>query len=559
LGLGRLLHSYTTAETMDIYNAVVQNPESVKDDHYYRSRKGVLMQELKQRFGDFINICHGPRGEERFEIDQNPGRFVALVRESLNFFTPWNTPCLVPAGIDPIREGIPSLSYHSRNEEDEIEVNRIHALLHPDCFGQLISDLHFDPPEKRLDIPRFFYANDMSSNGSNNRRQQPKLTNEEISSIKRELEGNAERRKAAHTGLLRIMIDGKERASFDLGERSSTRLHVEQDSELIEVRSHNSTGEEVLLASHLLAHAETDDRVEPADVAITLEGGQTISFAVSSATDDTDAMVEISYRETNPFRAASLLFQQMGKSIARRPFRNLWGYRSILAPTLSLLLLVIGLVAVIKYSRRGNLSLTDQNQAATSEPTATVSKGNSATATSAPDSNKTSTAGHTLRQPREVVQPPSNTESMARNSAQKIPDTKTPSETPTETGIETRSTKGRPAVVPLSAVKKVYVETLGDELPTQSLRKMLEDRLRASSQITLAEDSNQADALIEVSVVKGSGSETPRTAVMVQLINARGKVIWPSGNSSRTYHGSPDDISAQIVKDLLAVIRGARQ
>ena len=52
LGLGRLLYSYTTAETMDIYNAVIQDPERVKDDYYYRSRKGVLMQELKGRFGD---------------------------------------------------------------------------------------------------------------------------------------------------------------------------------------------------------------------------------------------------------------------------------------------------------------------------------------------------------------------------------------------------------------------------------------------------------------------------------------------------------------------------
>src|SRR4030095_6148756 len=29
LGLSRLLHSYTTAETMDIYNAVIQDPERV--------------------------------------------------------------------------------------------------------------------------------------------------------------------------------------------------------------------------------------------------------------------------------------------------------------------------------------------------------------------------------------------------------------------------------------------------------------------------------------------------------------------------------------------------
>src|SRR6266567_2727734 len=87
LGLSRLLHSYTTAETMEIYNAVIQDPDRVKDDYYYRSRKGVLVQELKQRFGDLINICRGPRGEERFQPDDNQPRFVELVRECLGYFT----------------------------------------------------------------------------------------------------------------------------------------------------------------------------------------------------------------------------------------------------------------------------------------------------------------------------------------------------------------------------------------------------------------------------------------------------------------------------------------
>ena len=59
------------------------------------------MQELKQRFGDLINICHGSRGEERFLGNDDPGRFVELVRECLSHFTPWHTPCLVPAGVDP--------------------------------------------------------------------------------------------------------------------------------------------------------------------------------------------------------------------------------------------------------------------------------------------------------------------------------------------------------------------------------------------------------------------------------------------------------------------------
>src|SRR5256885_1372429 len=38
LGLCRLLHNYSTGETIEIYNFVVQDPDRGKDDYYYRSR-----------------------------------------------------------------------------------------------------------------------------------------------------------------------------------------------------------------------------------------------------------------------------------------------------------------------------------------------------------------------------------------------------------------------------------------------------------------------------------------------------------------------------------------
>jgi len=237
LGLSRLLHSYTTAETMEIYNAVIQDPDRVKDDYYYRSRKGVLVQELKQRFGDLINICRGPRGEERFQPDDNQPRFVELVRECLGYFTPWQTPCLVPAGIDPIMDGIPSFSAVNENDEDKVEVHRIHAVLHPDCFQRLTANLRLDAPETRLEIPRFFYANETNGNGSNSNRRNPrKLDERELESITRSLDSNAARRKAASAGLLRIMVDGIERARIDLGKTASTRFGLDNDAELIEVR-----------------------------------------------------------------------------------------------------------------------------------------------------------------------------------------------------------------------------------------------------------------------------------------------------------------------------------
>src|SRR5262245_28255062 len=74
LGLSRLLHNYSTAEAMEMYNVLVQDPGRVRDDYYYRSRKGRLMKELKERFGDRLRVMRGARGEERFLTDDTPDR-----------------------------------------------------------------------------------------------------------------------------------------------------------------------------------------------------------------------------------------------------------------------------------------------------------------------------------------------------------------------------------------------------------------------------------------------------------------------------------------------------
>ena len=100
------------------------------------------------RFGGLIEIGRGPRGEERFHAAEEPNRFTELVKDSLSFFTPWYTTCLVPAGVNPIMDGIEGLSSHGPQGEDKIEVDRIHAVLHPDCHGRLIKSLGFEEPER---------------------------------------------------------------------------------------------------------------------------------------------------------------------------------------------------------------------------------------------------------------------------------------------------------------------------------------------------------------------------------------------------------------------------
>jgi len=565
LGLSRLLYSYNTAETMDIYNAVIQDPERVKDDYYYRSRKGVLMQELKQRFGDLINIGHGSRGEERFEADNNQGRFVELVRESLSFFTPWHTPCLVPAGIDPITDGIPSFSYQGHNQEDKIEVNRIHAVLHPECFERLTADLRFDAPDTRLEIPRFFYTNDMNRNGSNsNRRNPPKLDEQELESITSALDSHAARRKAAHGGLLRIMVDGVEHARIDLDKTRDARFSLDKDAELIEVRSRDNAGEELLLASHLLTPTQTENGVQPVDASITLEGGQKISIAVSLPSNENGVVVDIGYRETNPFRAASLWFHQLMQSEGSGPTRRFWRDRRVFMPAL-VVLLVICFAAVIKYIRRAS---TGANQIAATQQQGQA-KDETHPTNAATDNGATSTAGETIgsksskpapqqgaesRHQREATGSFSKTENTGRNPKQQTPEIATVPGTVTET--ETRSIRAV-RTTPLSAVKRVYVETFGDETLSQSVRQTLAERLRATNRIILAHNRDEADALLKVTVVKSTRGEPEKTNAFAELINPRGNVIW--SNSSENYQGSPAEVSASIVRDLLAALKNSKQ
>jgi hypothetical protein len=560
LGLSRVLHSYTTVQTMDIYNAVIQDPERVKDDYYYRSRKGVLMQELKQRFGDLINICRGPRGEERFQADDNPHRFVQLVRQCLDFFTPWHTPCLVPAGADPIRDGIPSLSALSRDDENKVEVNRIHAVLHPDCFSRLTAGLRFDAPETRLEIPRFFYSNRTSDNGSNGTRHNlPKLNEEELTSIKEQLEGNAARRKAAPASLLRIIVDGTEYALIDLRETRTVRFSLENDAELLEVRSRDKAGEDLLLASHLLPSIEGHNGIEIGKASIILEGGQKIVVCTSLDMSGTNSIVEVKYRETNAFRAASLLLDQISRLFRNGLSRGVFKQRWIYASLVSGVLLAIALGLVFKYARTENPGVIAYNQQVSerngavkpgeivpTSPASNTSGTSSADEKNAPNSSNTS--------PEQLAKSESPvTQKSARFSAQeKRPDTRTP-ESQAEREGNTRSVVPLPSTLSLAAVKKVHVEIEGDEALAKNLREMVTKRLQADNRISLALNRDEADGLLKVILIKGAGTEPDRANV--ELINARGDVIWPNSQARGKYSGSPARMSANIVRDMLLAIQ----
>lgn len=91
LAVSRILHNYATADAMEIYNIVVQDPKRVHDDYYYRSRKGILMKELKGHFDSLIETVKVNRGEERFQTKTDDEDLSETAKTALEIFTPWNS------------------------------------------------------------------------------------------------------------------------------------------------------------------------------------------------------------------------------------------------------------------------------------------------------------------------------------------------------------------------------------------------------------------------------------------------------------------------------------
>ncbi|MEN3329827.1 MAG: hypothetical protein V7638_4634 [Acidobacteriota bacterium] len=270
LGVSRLLHSYSTLETMEIYNAVIGEPERVKDDYYYRSRKAVLMHEMYERFGQLIPACRQRRGEERFETQPGSSELRSLARECLRLFTPWDTQCSVPRDLDPLKSVIAALASKSNADENDFEINRIHAVLHPDCFERLVAAFGYSPPEERMELPRFYLDQSDDQSPPRQRSAPDDLSAEELAEINHRLDEQAGRRPGSSpTAVIRIMVDGVERGRLHPAEQSSISFSADEDAEIIEVKSTDSSGD-LLLATHLLSSFKDAAIVS----SIRLEGGQ---------------------------------------------------------------------------------------------------------------------------------------------------------------------------------------------------------------------------------------------------------------------------------------------
>ena len=359
------------------------------------------------------------------------------------------------------------------------------------------------------------------------------MSDEELAEISHLLDEQAgRRRRSSPTGVVRIMVDGIERGRLNPAEQSSISFSVEEDAEIIEVKTVDPRGD-LLLATHLLTSFEND-----VVSSIRLEGGQELSLSITrrqiEANGGADFLVQFGYRETDLRRAASLWWRRLSLRLlsAERGPRVLWGWAriSVLAGSV----IVIGLASYL-----GFVKLRSQQ---TSEPISVQT-----TPVVHPPSPEAPTGViEKTNQPDRVVAratPRPKSERSAKVTSSPAAEAQAVSDE--DVAADATRSGNVVANLTLKEVKKVYIEVRGDAA-SDEIRNNLVESL-GSSGVVAPTNADEADAALKI-VIRGG----PQIEASAQIVNARGTVLW---RGKRRYSGETTKIVSDIVNDLLSEIR----
>jgi len=335
----RLLHNYSTFETRNLYELVLQDPGRGKDDDQYRRIKSRFCHKLLHRFHNLIHRgADGPRGEVRFRSLETPRAYLPLAEQCQRLFAPWGAHApQFPPDFRPDRDEIPSLRFdgHQPDEEAHVEACRMFTLIHPDSFSLLACSLRLAPPEQRLTIPHFSLAmtqdpdNENRATSTGDRAEPPGLDPRERQSIHDILQEYEDARESLVPGSLVVFVDHDLRATLDLATATVLKLPIQPSDEFIEVCTSRDNHPIPLAALRLFR--DEADRTRPGLFAVELPAGRQLTLEVEGGANPE---ITLSWQQPQPLASS---VSDLRRSIASRRQRLADAWDALLpsSPSLS--------------------------------------------------------------------------------------------------------------------------------------------------------------------------------------------------------------------------------
>lgn len=338
IGFQRLLYSYSTAETRNIYEWMTNHFPSNEE---YRKIKATLMSRLQTRFGNFLRTRQTHRGEVRFEPHGRPEDLDELVQRCLDLFTPWSTSqaCGASSSLGQIHwlrdryvAKIPS-----KDSVDSVETYRSHFFIHPPCFSSLVKQLGLASPHKKLSVPQFFLSThgDHQSKSRASREPTSDLTEQERQTISGRLNREAIQRQQIQPERLRILVDGREALKMELSRQRSMRCELQEGARLVEVWTADRD-EDILIGTHWIDYSELH---KPVAAEAKIDLGKTKQLWLRIIPDISSTALLLDFRLTSAWG--------LGKGNFTSPFwRQLWPKSAV---AMSAVLLMSAVIAIIAY------------------------------------------------------------------------------------------------------------------------------------------------------------------------------------------------------------------
>jgi hypothetical protein len=513
LGLARVLHDYSTPEARALYETVVQDPDRVKEDDYWRAAKKRLMAELESRFRARLRVLRTPRGEERFATLPRSERLAATVDEALAVFTPWDSDCPIPPRFDPRVEDLPDLVSPDPGEEADVELRRVHAVVHPSCWRRLTAALGLEAPARRLCVPDLGTAPG-PDDGARPRAWEPAeeavLATDDRDAVAGSLHADARRRRGIVPGTLLVMVDGEARRRWSLDEAVRIDLQVEARASWLDVVVEDGARELPLFSCALPADPEESglDRLRRSLVA---EGGQQVSL--DAAFGHGSWRIELAFTETRLARRA--------RRAVRRAARRLASPAILATPALAGAL-AAALAATVLWRAAGGGVAPARDAAPQAPPSA---KPVSPAAPPAPE------------RPGEAP--------ASANGSRSAPG-------PGPSAAVPRLRAQDPVVIgslaSLATVKTLLLEVRGDESSgAVMLRAALAARFESSGRFHVTENADEADAALKVTIA--ASGPPPGIDVSVRCVSRDGRTLWPVGRDLRD-RGSVEEVARRTVQRL---------
>lgn len=518
LGVSRLLYRYTNLEAMDLHALILQNPSRIKEYDYWRSRKGQLMKEIKDRFADLIAVTRRAHNEERFVAYDDSSRFAPHVKECLKTLMPWGTVCTLPADAVAVSGSIPSLEFNGNDPdaEHQIEISRMHAILHSDCFARLVAGLNLDPPDSRLEVPQFFCStnHDHGDPIQGEETKNKTMTSPDLNIIQAKLMEHERLLQRSKPQRLHLLAGRRQCGVIDLHAGSQANFRLDTDDDFIELRAAAEEGG-FSLALYPIDFTRLKEINGIDQFTLALSDGRKLAFSMTPQRDETGELIGAAV--TVNYQAAP--WQSWKEHFSALFATSFPSFPYALAAALILTSMIAGL-ALWRMTRFDS----PEHAIAINKPSG---------------DEQVHSGTIPVHTPAQLASP--GAESASGKQAQP---TGRQGTAINPDAIRDPDVHSITAVKTLAEASHIFIEITGNNAAAKALYDQLTLQFKASGrwEPALKEDTNAALNVM----IKPDGN-----TFYFQMVNTKGAIIWPLKGKWKTYSGDSEQVAKQLINDLL--------